>query len=82
MLYQNYDNWLKNGKIESNMHYYQKIGLKEVYNLEKAECQNYQRRPDDIQNLSYDIKCLKEVAKILDDNKIPFWIDNGTCLGA
>ena len=82
LLYQNYDNWLKNGKIESNMHYYQKIGLKEVYNLEKADCQNYQRRPDDIQNLSYDIKCLKEVAKILDDNKIPFWIDNGTCLGA
>jgi len=76
--------WLNNKDIQSNLSYYEKLRIEIVSEdqMELADCQNYQRRKEDVETLKEDRIALKNIAKILKKKKIPFWIDCGTCLGA
>lgn len=82
--HQAYRDWLKEEKIESNLAYYQKIGIQIIdeSQMEMAECQNHMRRADDLKTLSSEREALKEISGVFKRAKIPFWLDCGTCLGA
>lgn len=44
--------------------------------------QGHLRKPGTENNLKHDKDCLKEIARLLSDANIPFWVDCGTCIGA
>ncbi|MBI2742442.1 MAG: LicD family protein [Chlamydiales bacterium] len=70
--------------VRPNLDYYQSIGLN-IQDVETAPFippPSYVRRPGDESHMSAEKECLKEIVSILRANKIPFWIDCGTCLGA
>ncbi len=67
----------------SNLELYQKMGLC-IFdsNTQRIHCQGFARRPGDEEHLSAAKDALREIAKVLDDAKIPWWVDCGTLLGA
>lgn len=70
--------------IRSNNEFYQKIGI-ELGDLKTAphiSCQGFERRPGDEKHLEVAKIALREIAKVLEDAKIPWWVDCGTLLGA
>ena len=69
--------------ISNNAHYLD-IGI-EVNDWMEGNrfiSQSYKRKPGSENNLKEDKECLKEIAKIFHAEKIPFWVDCGTCIGA
>ncbi len=74
----------KSTTIRSNQEFYQTIGI-ETQDMASAPfitSQGYQRRPGDENHLSSAKECLKDVAKVLTEANIPWWVDCGTLLGA
>ena len=49
---------------------------------EWLECQNFQRRAGDENHLAAMKRCLADLAVLFNEEKIPWWIDCGSCLGA
>lgn len=82
--HQMYQLWLKDGKIDPNLEYYKKIGIKIIPQelMLPADCQNHLRRADDLKTLSHERKALVDISNELKKSGIPFWLDCGTCLGA
>lgn len=71
-------------KIHSNWDYYQSIGL-EVNDWTQAEMiapPMWKTAPDAKHRLRADCEALQEISRLLSEEKIPFWLDCGTCLGA
>lgn len=79
-----YKKFLVNQEIKSNLEAYEKLGISIIdeSSMQIADCQNHQRRPDDLKNLKCEKQALEAIACALKEAKIPFWIDCGTCLGA
>jgi len=70
--------------VYSHAQIYQKMGL-EIGNPSQAEWfmpEIYQRRPGDERQLNTEKKALKDISALLNEAKIPWWVDCGTCLGA
>jgi len=52
------------------------------FSKQRSMCLNLPKGPLVHPNIKNDIKALKEIAKIFKKYNIPFWLDDGTCLGA
>jgi hypothetical protein len=82
--YHSLRDYLSGTEIRSNQALYQSVGL-DIGNPREAlffESQHYARRAGDENYLSYEKEALREVARLLNQAEIPWWIDCGTCLGA
>ncbi len=68
-------------RVDSKASLYRSYGI----NLEMAKewflSEGHQRRPGDEANMSAEKGALAEIARLLDEAKIPWWVDCGTCLG-
>ena len=64
-----------------NREFYEKIGLEATASSMKLISQGHKRRPGDENNLKEAKEALKEVAKVLNEANIPWWVDCGTLLG-
>jgi phosphorylcholine metabolism protein LicD len=75
---------LATAPIASNNEFYQSCGLKlvSIEEAERLESLGYQRRPGDEKTLQAEKAALQEISRLLNDHKIPYWVDCGTCLGA
>jgi len=70
-------------RISSFNDYYRSIGM-EIEDFDEAEFiapPQYRRHPEAKHRLESDLGALKEIIRILEKEKIPFWIDCGSCLG-
>lgn len=67
----------------SNREYYQHIGMNFGDGMEVpfALCEGYARRPGDENHLAAAKDALKDIAQVLNDAGIPWWVDCGTLLG-
>lgn len=70
--------------IRSNNEFYEKIGIVfgDVTSAERISSQGFDRRPGDEKHLDAAKVALKEIAKVLNEANIPWWVDCGTLLGA
>lgn len=70
--------------VECNLSYYRSLGMP-IEDLDTASFiapPQYARNPKSTHRLATDLQALKEIVRILNHHKIPYWIDCGTCLGA
>ena len=75
---------LHNTKIQSQNNLYQTLGMNI---LDPEQMQTYtpsihQRRPGDELYMAEEKQALENIAKLLNSEKIVWWVDCGTCLGA
>jgi hypothetical protein len=71
--------------IHLNNDYYRKIGMDlhdDYSQAERISAPAYLRQEGEAQPDACDVEALREIVRILNHHKIPFWIDCGTCLGA
>lgn len=68
--------------VKSNLDYYRSIGLPVSEEMGPIDPPQHKRRPGDENNLASEKALLKEIARLLKENGIPFWLDCGSCLGA
>lgn len=73
---------LKKLHFASNLEHYQKMGLEIGAAPEFFPSQNHKRRPGDENNLKLEKEALREITALLNEAKIPWWVDCGTCIGA
>lgn len=71
-------------QIQSNQGFYEKVGIHigDLKNAPQIPCEGYQRRPGDENHLALAKDCLRDIAKVLNDANIPWWVDCGTLLGS
>lgn len=69
-------------EVRSNRELYAKLGLFADSSTEKLISQGHQRRAGDENALAPDKEGLKDLAIVLNEAGIPWWVDCGTCLGA
>jgi phosphorylcholine metabolism protein LicD len=69
---------------KSNTSYYESLGINLFPTKDSPRLKHlgFQRRPEDSQQLEIDRKALREIVSLFEEEKIPYWIDCGTCLGA
>lgn len=75
---------VRSTKTKSNALLYRQMGM-EIGNLETApfiESLGYQRRPGDENHMLKAKECLRDIAKVFNEDNIPWWVDCGTLLGA
>ncbi|MBS0626258.1 MAG: LicD family protein [Verrucomicrobia bacterium] len=65
-----------------NTKVYEAIGINTSKPTEWISSQGHSRRPEDLKHLENDRKGMKDIISLLDESKIPWWVDCGTCLGA
>ena len=70
--------------IVSNADFYKNILIDVGENAiaERLSSLGYQRRPGDEQHLSEEKKAFAQIVQLFKENRIQFWADCGTCLGA
>lgn len=69
---------------QSNLETYRKLGL-QLQNASKADfftSQGYSRNPGAENHLAAEKQALREIAALLNEAQIPWWLDCGSCLGA
>lgn len=66
----------------SNLALYRKMGLQITPPVECILPQGHKRRPGDEQALAVEKEALRDIAALLNEAQIPWWVDCGTCLGA
>lgn len=69
-------------EIKSNEAMYRAMGLVVGKATEKITAQGHKRKKGDENNLAPDKGALAAIGKALNDAKIVWWVDCGTCLGA
>lgn len=76
--------WIERGVIQSNNAYYASIGIdtQDYLKGEESECLHYFRHSEDLENMKEDRRALQEIVNVLNQHRILFWVDCGTCLGA
>lgn len=70
-------------QVRSNLSAYRAMGI-EIGDLDKTEFhwpEGHARRPGDQRHLEVEKKALEEIAHLLNEAQIPWWVDCGTCLG-
>jgi hypothetical protein len=73
---------LKFSPIKSHLEMYSQKGLGNLHCEEFIPCQGHKRPSLLTKKQKVEIQALKEVAELLEANKIIYWIDCGSCLGA
>ncbi len=76
---------LHSNAIHLNNDYYRQIGMQVHDDLSLAERvapPEHPRQEGETEPLASDVEVLREIVRILNKNKIPYWIDCGSCLGA
>lgn len=73
--------WIHSKTVISNHDYYRSIGIDIDEILPPLEKELIARRPGDALHLSEQKEGFRQIARILQEHKIPFWADCGTCLG-
>lgn len=68
--------------IREQQNYYRTLGIPAFHSEEWAPCQNHKRAASVSAKHRLEIETLKKITDILDQHKIIYWIDCGTCLGA
>jgi len=61
---------------------YADLGIPRLFSPQYAKCLHLPRGPFVYPNVTHDIEALREITQILNKNAIPYWLDDGTCLGA
>jgi hypothetical protein len=69
-------------EVVSNLPLYKVLGLPLSDESVLLDPPAYQRRPGEENHLLEDKELLRDIAQILKENQIPFWLDVGSCLGA
>jgi hypothetical protein len=70
-------------EVRNNLALYEKLGIDVMTHVEGPESlPEHVRIPGEENKLASEKGLLKEIARIFTENKIPFWLDCGTCLGA
>lgn len=71
-------------QTKTNNELYKNLGINIVdyENMETFIPQIHQRRPGDEFYMEHEKEALKEIAKLFNQEKIVWWVDCGTCLGA
>ncbi|HSX26679.1 MAG TPA: LicD family protein [Chlamydiales bacterium] len=77
--HQSLQNGLTSRQIQLNVKTYEELGL--FISAELSPSQGYTRRPGDERHLEIEKKALQEITHLLNEKKIPWWVDCGTCLG-
>lgn len=67
--------------IKSNLDYYRSLGILYEEKCEKLMSLGYQRNSKDKNHMKKEKKALSQIVTLLNENKIPFWVDCGTLLG-
>jgi phosphorylcholine metabolism protein LicD len=73
---------LESKEVHPNIDYYQKLGISMAEAQQVLEPPEYKRRPGEENTLKLEKDLLREMARLLKDSRVPFWVDCGTCLGA
>lgn len=70
-------------EVQPHHEYYEKIGihLQDLASSEWFPSQGYQRRPKDELHMQKTKEGMKDIASLLTDAHIPWWVDCGTLLG-
>jgi hypothetical protein len=72
---------LRSTEIHPNAELYHSVGINtEVGGWQQSE--GHKRRPGDEKNLSAEKEALRDIAQLLTEAGITWWVDCGTCLGA
>lgn len=69
-------------EVAPNLAYYRTLGIPIDEEADLLVPQGFQRRPGDENNLRLEKELLRNIVQIFKENKIPFWVDCGTCIGA
>lgn len=75
---------LNSSVVRLNTERYRSIGItlnQDSQQLERITSQGHKRRGSGDQHMTDDRRTLKDVVAILEEEKIPYWVDCGTCLG-
>ncbi len=73
---------IRSKEVHSNLAKYREIGLQIDNFAAWLTPQGYQRRPGDEQVLIVEKEALRDITALLNEARIPWWVDCGTCLGA
>lgn len=73
---------LQSSEVRSNLSVYEQMGICTNPIEEKLCPLGCRRRSGDEQVLHIEKQALREIGEILNEAKIPWWVDCGTCLGA
>ncbi len=73
---------LRSTKTHSHLAHYLELGLRVNEPTESLLSQGHLRRPGDEKALQSEKKALRDIARLLSEAHIPWWVDCGTCLGA
>jgi lipopolysaccharide cholinephosphotransferase len=68
--------------VHSNVALYEQLGLPLASTYEPIDPPAYQRRPGEENTFALEKELLRDIVRIFDENKIIYWVDTGTCLGA
>lgn len=70
------------GRIKSNTALYQRLGIPRLFSHHHAQCLHLPRGPFVYPKVTRDIEALRAITTCLGKENIPYWLDDGTCLGA
>jgi hypothetical protein len=73
---------LESTHVNSNLPYYESLGIHLGDGKDRLVAQGHKRRPGDENNLAIEKEAFKQITTLLTKANIPWWIDCGTCLGA
>jgi phosphorylcholine metabolism protein LicD len=73
---------LESTDVQPNIDYYRDLGLAVTDQVDRLDSPQYKRKPGEENALKIEKDLLREIVQIFNQNKIPFWVDCGTCLGA
>lgn len=68
--------------IETKTALYKSLGIPQLFSSHFAPCLHLPRGPFVYPQVTHDIKALQQIAHYLSLGSVPYWLDDGTCLGA
>jgi len=72
---------IESKEVRPNIDYYRKLGLSVIESEQVLDPPEYKRRPGEENALKCEKELLREIVRLLKENRIPYWVDCGTCLG-
>jgi len=80
--YKNIEAALKDPAVFTHHEDYKRKGIQAFYSDKFIPCQGHKRPSSLTKKQKVEIKALKEIVSLFEENNILYWIDFGTCLGA
>lgn len=69
-------------RVHANTALYARLGIPRLFSSQFAKCLHLPRGPFVYPEVTHDIEALRQITQCLSKNAIPYWLDDGTCLGA